>query len=173
MSALNEPLIALTSSTAIFTGVFVAIWYLFIRKYVKVYILKEYGDAYKIVKIKKIGFKKDGFTWDGMYYIIDLTRSVFSLKRNLPELFFKKGQVKPITFQVKTNPISASMVKDIMEASLFRNLFGGVMDKMYFFMVIGLVAGICAIAIYSVWQISALQSEIAKLLSQSGPQVLP
>lgn len=139
-------------------------WWYFVRKYIKVYVLKPYGNVYKEITMRRISLKERSFKFAKQQYTLDLKYAYLD-SRNYPKLLFEEGSPTPIEFKnVKIK--GGSVLQSFTESEMFRKLFASGTEKLNVTIILGLAICMVAVSLYAIYTISNLQTQLAELIKQ-------
>lgn len=124
-------------------------------KKVKCYIYADYGDIYKIVGVKKVKLTAETFKFADRQFVIDLTKCILT-KRNNPTLHYHLNNSMPITFKQPVGDVEvhSKHLQAILNSDILKRVNKVHLDKYMLILVIALVCGLTAVAMYSMYLLS-------------------
>lgn len=164
MVVINPLMLASSLGVSIIGLVFI-FYRKYIRKRIRAIILRPFTSGYKIVKSQSLKMNVEKFDYKDKSYVVDLSRAILS-KTNNPTLHYKLEEAKPLTFKTKDNPVNSGVLKTVLDSNKISKILNPEKDKFMLMLVLGLVVCIVIIAVFGIWRIGTLQTEIAKILAQ-------
>lgn len=153
--ALPFPLLmGISSLISVLVVVLFLLWFFKIRKVLNIRILREYGDAFKMIVAKKLPYNTETFNYGKHSYFADTTVSIFD-KNNNPTLYYLQGHAKPIHIVKPANIVDSRILKTTLESNEYDNMMKNPRDKLNMTFFIVLVCIICGLA--GVWMFRETQ----------------
>lgn len=142
----------------------------YIRRYIRFNLLRKVNGMYYLIHSKKLGMKKEVYTFDKFSYPIDFTFSIND-QRNRPIIYYETSSIKPVVIgglpdDFKFNPIN---LKRILRSNLLTKLFGATKESFYMIIIIVLVVTIVAVAVYGNYQNGQLNDKLIKIVNSTRP----
>jgi hypothetical protein len=162
-------LITISYSTTIsgFVSVIFLIWYFKLRQFVRVSILRKYGDIYKIVAGKKVPFNTETFSWSDKLYTVDTEKSILD-GSNRPCLYYTEDDAQPLTIVENSDKRSSRAFELVVKSTVHEKFLKSPRDKVQLVLIAGLLVGLVVVAGFSVYQISSLQGQLLSFVNQTN-----
>lgn len=155
-------------------------WLLYIKGRFIAYICESYVGTYKVKKKLRISLSKENFSWGNNAYSVNLSYAIFDNK-NKPVLYYLLNKAEPI------QPLTGIKIKEdsktfkiAMDGKIMQHLANRRVEKMFTYIILGLVFVILVVGVYSLWSMQQSNHEIVRLADrvlnmtrQSGGIVIP
>jgi len=147
---------------------FFTYYYLFyIKKRFKCFILAKYKTGWKKVKEQWVKFDVETFKWRDKEFKVNFEGLEILDKRNKPELYYEYTTAKPIMiFQNSPHKEGSKLFKTYMDEKSIGKLGNRHIDKLYMYIIAGLIIAVVAIGVYSVYTQTQMNKQIIELTKQ-------
>jgi len=123
------------------------------------------GSQYSLIKIFKISFQTTKFSYGTRTFHVDLEKIIL-LKRNSPCLIYDLDELLSISFKKPHLEHDSNEAYKFLHKKILDEITNKEADKMLMYIIIGLMAGIVAITIFSFWQYGKLNDTIRELVKE-------
>lgn len=144
-----------------------AFYFLYIKRRMRVFILKAYRGGLRAIFQKRVPRKQELLTVGKHTYELD-TKECIEDKRGTAMLFYTEGDLQPIQIKPNEKPRSSRMFTDILKSAVRRKLMGGGKETGLFVVIIVLVIALIGVAVFSFWQYNEMNNKIIELLKDGG-----
>lgn len=119
-------------------GIFLVIYWVFIRKKIINIILAKHGDTYRRIKQVKKPLGTETFEFKDNEYVMD-TKHAFLNHRDNPTLFFTVGNAMPLKFNpIGNKEVDSGVFKHVLKSNAYAKLLSGYHDKTFLGIILGL-----------------------------------
>lgn len=157
-------LMSISSAISILCIVIFLLWFFKIRKVLNVRILREYGDAFKIILSRKLPYNTETFSYKDRSYLVDTTVSIFDGNNN-PTLFYQQEHAKPIHLIPPSNIVDSKVLKTTLESNEYDNMMRNPRDRInmtFFVVLVVIICGLAGMWMYRETQHNAYVIELIK-----------
>jgi hypothetical protein len=119
------------------SGIFLAVYWMFIKKRIINIVLAKHGDTYRRIKQVKKPLGTETFTFKDNEYCID-TKHAFLNHRDNPTLFYTLGNAMPLKFNPIDKDVDSGVFRHVLKSNAYAKLLSGYHDKTFMGIILGL-----------------------------------
>ena len=165
-------LMSITSAISVLCIVIFVLWYFKIRRYLNIRILREYGDAFKIIMEKKLPFNTETFSYKGKSYVCDTTVSIFDGNNN-PELNYDERNAKPIHIIIPKKRMDSRLFETTLKADEYEKMLQTPRDKLNVMLFVVLVVCIAGLTVFTMYREIQHNDYVIQLIRNSTQTIPP